>query len=424
MRRILRRIVHNWPLKLAAVGLATLMYGGLALSQNTQVFQGDIPVRVANLPPKTFNLSKPEPVTQIRYFAPSGVPVATSTFSATVDLSGIKPTGGVVSVRIQVESVDGRVRVLGYEPMFASIHLDPLVSEVVPVKVEHGTVPDGLTLGDTKVDPPSVVITGPKSVVDQVVAARADVQIQPSGIDVDQDVKLVPVDSLGNAVSPVDVTPATARVTIPVFSDRQTRTLTVNVIFTGTPAAGFEIASITVQPLAVAVAGDADQLAELVRVDTEPVPLTGVSSDLTTSVRLALPTGIVPVGNDVVVVTIKLRPVTATRTFNAGIRLVGARSDLTYDVAVDQVLLTIGGSVAELDRLSGSSLVVDLDVTVLTAGSADVPVTADLPAGTILVAASPSKVRVTVTGTALSGSPGPTNAPGASISPGSSPSGG
>ncbi len=407
MRRTLRRIVHNWPLKLAAVGLATLMYGGLAVSQNTQVFQGDVPVRVVNQPDGTVRLTSPESVTQIRYFAPSGVPVATSTFSATVDLSGVQSTGGVASVRIQVTSVDGRVRVLGYEPAFASIQLDLLVSEVVPVKAEHGTVPDGLTLGDTKVDPPSVVITGPKSVVDKVVGVRADVQIQPNGIDVDQEVKLVPVDSLGNAVSPVDVTPATARVTIAVFSDRQTRTLPVNVILTGTPAAGFEIASITVESLAVAVAGDADQLAELVRVDTEPVPLTGVSSDLTTSVRLALPIGIVPVGNDVVVVTIKLRPVTATRTFNAGIRLVGARSDLTYDVAVDRVLVTIGGSVAELDRLSGSSLVADLDVIGLTSGSTDLVVTANLPAGTTLVAASPAKVRVTVTGPTLSGSPGP-----------------
>ena len=407
MRRILHRFIHNWPLKLAAIGLATLMYGGLAVSQNTQVFPGVIPVRVVNQPDRTVILTRPEPVTQVRYFAPSGVLVGTSTFSATVDLSGMTPTGGVASVRIQVTSVDGRVRVLGYEPAFASIQLDSLVSEVVPVKVDHGTVPDGLTLGDTKVDPPSVAITGPKSVVDQVVAARADVQIQPSGIDVDQDVKLVPVDILGNAVSPVDVTPATARVAIPVFSDRQTRTLPVNAIFAGIPAAGFEIASITVQPLAVAVAGDADQLAQLVRVDTAPVPLTGVSSDVTTSVPLALPTGLVPVGNNVVVVTIKLRPVTATRTFAAGIRLVGARSDLTYVVAVDHVLMTIGGSVAELDRLSGSSLVVDIDVIGRTSGSADLIVTANLPAGTTLVAASPAKVRVTVSGPILSGSPGP-----------------
>ena len=86
--------------------------------------------------------------------------------------------------------------------------------------------------------------------------------IQSTGIDVDEDAQLVPIDKLGNALSPLDVTPPTARVVIPVFSDRQSRTLPVNPIITGNPAAGFEIESVTVDPLVALVAGDADQLAE------------------------------------------------------------------------------------------------------------------------------------------------------------------
>ena len=35
MTRVLSVLVHNWPLKLAAVGLATLLYGGLVLSQSS-----------------------------------------------------------------------------------------------------------------------------------------------------------------------------------------------------------------------------------------------------------------------------------------------------------------------------------------------------------------------------------------------------
>ena len=45
---------------------------------------------------------------------------------------------------------------------------------------------------------------------------------------------------------PLEVTPQTARVRIPVFSDQQNRTLPVNPVITGNPAAGFEIASVTV----------------------------------------------------------------------------------------------------------------------------------------------------------------------------------
>ena len=38
--RVLQVLVHNWPLKLAAIGLATLLYGGLVFAENTQRFQG------------------------------------------------------------------------------------------------------------------------------------------------------------------------------------------------------------------------------------------------------------------------------------------------------------------------------------------------------------------------------------------------
>jgi YbbR domain-containing protein len=417
VRRILGRLVHNWPLKLAAVGLATLMYGGLALSQNTQTYAGSVTVRPINEPRDMVILTGPPPVTLVRYFAPSGVPVATSSFLATIDLSGLDAKVGSVSVRIDVTTPDSRIRILGYEPNFATIELDHLGSRPdIPVKVAYGTVPDGLTLGATTIEPAVVTVSGADSILSKVDSVRADVIIQSTGIDVDQDVQLVPVDKLGNPLRPLDVTPASARVRIPVFSDQQSRTLPVNPIITGTPAAGFEIASVTVAPLVALVTGDADRLAQLTRLDTEPISMTGVSSGETVLVKLGLPTGVVAVGQGPISVTISIRPVTATRTFSAGLRLVGASSDLTYALSVPQVLVTIGGSTADLDRLSGSSLAMDLDVAGLKAGAHDVAVTATLPAGTTLVAASPAKVTVTV-GPAAASSPG-------SGTPSPSPSGG
>jgi YbbR domain-containing protein len=411
VRRFLRRLLNNWPLKLAAVGLATIMYGGLALSQNTQVYTGGIQVRPVNIPPDTFILTGPQPVTSVRYFAPSGVPVAATSFVATVDLGGVPATGGFETVPIDVKALDERIRILGYEPSLTSIQLDEVIDKEVPVRVEHGTVPDGLTLGETTVAPENVTITGPKSVVSTVAAVRASVIIQTPPIDIDQDVPLVPIDQLGNAVSPVDVKPPTARVTIPVFSDQKSRTLRVNPVITGNPAAGFEIESVTVDPQVKLVAGDAEDLAKLDEVDTEPIPMTGVSTDQRIEVGLALPTGVVAVKDDPVTVTIKLRPVTGTRTFTAGLRLVGSNNTLTYTLSVDHVLVTIGGSLADLDRLSGAALVMDLDVTGLKTGTHEVTPTANPPVGTTVVAVSPPTVAVTIGTTAVA-------APSASPPPG------
>jgi YbbR domain-containing protein len=415
VRRILGRLVHNWPLKLAAVGLATLMYGGLALSQNTQIYPGDLQVQVIKQPPDTVILSTLPPVTTIRYFAPSGGLAANSSFLATVDLANLAGKTGIFSVRIDVSSPDPRIKVLSYEPNFAQIEIDKLDTRSgIPVSVVHGPVPDGLTLGTTTVAPSTVTVSGASSLVSQVVSVRADVIIQTTGINVDQDVRLQPVDQLGNPVRPLEVTPPTARVTIPVFSDQQSRTLPVNPIITGTPAAGFEVASVSVDPQVVLVTGDADQLAQLTAADTVPIPMTGVSSNETVTVKLALPTGVVQVADSPVSVTVKVRPVTGTRTFSAGLQLLGASNDLAYALSTDRVLVTIGGSTADLDRLSGATLVMDLDVAGLKAGVHDVPVTAILPAGTTLVAASPASVTVTISAPAASSPPSASPSPSAS----------
>ena len=78
MSRLVGIIVHNWPLKLAAIGLATLLYGGLVLSQSAQTFtEGVIPVQARNQPPDTFLVTTLDPVTEVRYFSPSGArPIA------------------------------------------------------------------------------------------------------------------------------------------------------------------------------------------------------------------------------------------------------------------------------------------------------------------------------------------------------------
>lgn len=407
MSRFARILVHNWPLKLAATGLAVLLYAGVLLSQNTQSYSDAIPVEVVGRPPGTVLLSPIPSVTLVRYFAPPDVNPVTGTFIASVNLSGVDPRAGSSSVAVTVRSVDPRINVLGSEPAFVSIRLERLKSKSVPVRVSLGPLASGLDLGKTTFEPTTVTVSGPESAVAEVAAVRADVVIDPGGLDFDADVPLIPVDGIGIAVRPIEVSPATARVTIPVFTDRQSRSLPVTPVLTGTPAAGFEIAAVAVDPAVVTVEGDADQLVQLTQLDTQAVSVAGASSDVSATVALDAPTGVVPLGTGTVRVTVTLRPVTATRTFSAGLRLIGARPGLTYTLSTDRVLLTIGGSTADLDRLSGATIAADLDVSELTAGgTADVPVTVALPTGLILVTSNPPSVTVEV-GVPASGGPSP-----------------
>jgi YbbR domain-containing protein len=417
--RVLRVLVHNWPLKLAAIGLATLLYGGLVFAENTQSFPGSIPVEVRGQPRETFLLTDVEPVNTVRYLSPSGARPITSTFVAWIDISGIEPGSGPQSVPITVESIDDRITVVGREPDRMTVNLDTVATRIVPVRVAQVATPEGLELGATTVDPTEVQISGPASVLDRVTEARANVQIQPTGINVNEDVRLVPVDALGDVVGQVNVDPATARVTIPVFSDKDSKTLTISPLITGDPAPGFEIISTTVSPRVVTVEGDIDELDPLVRIDTAPVSIVGLSANETFESTLALPTGVVALDVEAVRVSVTVRPVAETRTFEVGLDLIGARLDRRYATSTDRVLITLGGSVADLDRLQGGTLLALLDVEDLEPGTTSVAVTTDLPAGIALVNASPDRVAVTVS---IPPSPSPAGA-GATGSPSASPGG-
>jgi YbbR domain-containing protein len=396
--RALQVLVHNWPLKLAAIGLASLLYGGVVLTQNSNTFSVPVPVLPRNIPPNAVLLTLPRPTQSIRYFAPSDVPAPTaSSFTAFVDLTGIEPNGQIISRPIQVENADPRIQILGVDPPSVNVQLDAFTTRTIPVEIDQNVPPPGLTAGVMEFVPAQIEVSGAKSLVDKVVKATGSVVIQEPGLDIDQDVDVIPVDSVGNRVSPVDLSPGFVHVTLPVFSDRQSRTLPVKPVISGTPAPGFEVESVTVTPTVVTVEGDADQLAVLQSVNTMPVSINGASSALTRTADLDLPAGVVPVGDAQVSVEVTFRPVTSTRTFEAGVQLVGDRADLAYSIDVDRIIATIGGSVADLDRLEGSSLVLDLDVAGVGPGTTAVKVTAVLPAGLTLVTANPASVLVTVT---------------------------
>ena len=103
MRRALDLVVRNWPLKLAAVIVATFLYAGLVLSQNAQVWPGSVPI-VPKLPTTAVLIGNLPTVTNIRYFAPADVAqrLTSASFRATVDLSQANPQPGNPFVTVPV----------------------------------------------------------------------------------------------------------------------------------------------------------------------------------------------------------------------------------------------------------------------------------------------------------------------------------
>jgi YbbR domain-containing protein len=396
--RIGRLLFHNWPLKLAAIVLASMLYAGLVISQSAQELPGSIRVDALNQPADASLVQTLPQVTRIRYVAISD-PTARATpqsFQATVDLKDVDPLAGPTVVPIRVESVDPRFTVLSWDPPSVQIRLDPLKTKVVKVNVVTGPTPANLEVRPAVVTPESVTVRGPASVIDRVTSARADVTIEPSGLNVDRDVDLIPVDDVGNRVTPVNVVPSTAHVQIAVLSEPQTHTVPVNPNVTGTQAAGYEVVSVAVDPAVVTLQLDANQFAAVPAADTAPISISGATQDVEADVGLALPLGVVGLEGTTVHVTVTIRPIASTRTFDAGIVLSGARTDLLYSLSVNHALATVGGPLAELQRLDGAAFVLTAPIGGLGPGTHEVTLEANLPIGLTMVGIEPPKITVTV----------------------------
>lgn len=409
MTRVLGALVYNWPLKLAAIALATLLYAGFVVSRTaTDLPDVAIPVRVVNQPAETFLLTNLPPVSQIRYFAAEDAPRPTATtFRAVIDLAGVDPRVGSTFVPIQVESTDPRISVLSFEPPGLTVELERITTATVPVQVVPGRTPDGLEVRPPTWAPETVLVRGPESFVRQVKAVRADVVIDNTPLDVDRDVEVVPVDAAGDAVPRVEAEPSTVRVRIEVFGDRETRSLPVNPVVNGTPAAGYEVVAVDFAPRLVSVEGDLDELVALTHADTTPIDIAGASSDVTETVPLSLPPGVLPLDVETVEVTVTIRPRTGTRTFEAGVVLSGRQAGLDYTLSAGSVQVIVGGPITDLDRLNASAFTVTVAVGGLGSGTHEVTPTASLQAGLSLVAIDPPTITVTVASGASTASPSP-----------------
>jgi YbbR domain-containing protein len=311
VRRVTDFLRRNWPLRLGAILLATVLYTGLVLGQNVRTWTGEVPIERIRQPSNVTLISEIPPVTQIRYRAPIDVLISPSLFAATVDLSGVitQPGGPPRAVPVTLVSLDQRVQIVDFQPREVQVQLDPVTERSLPVTLALGAVPEGVTVGLPRIEPSRVTLRGAQTRVESVSQVVARVSIDASGLSIDRDVDLVAVDGNGNPVPSVEIDPERVRVQIAVALELANRTLPVVPTLTGAPAAGYAITAVTVEPLVVTVSGEAATIGALDGAPTEAINVAGRTTDLEAIVNLDLPEGVNVSGSDQVRVVLTIEPI-------------------------------------------------------------------------------------------------------------------
>jgi YbbR domain-containing protein len=395
-----RVLFRDWPLKLTAVGLAAVLYMGVAIGESTRAWTGPVPIEVLNAPSGGALLDDPGVVQRIEYRAPDDIADALTndSFRASIDLSSVEPRAGAVTAEVPVDvfPVDPRVRVISYEPTGRTLRVDEVVSLSMPVTIDPGPLPQGIELGPVMVEPNQVVISGASSRVSNVRSVEGRFVVDASGINIDEDVDIEAYDDVGAIVPGVGIEPASVRVQADVARQLAYATLPVIPELTGEPQHGRRVDNVSVLPATVTVSGENPAVRQLDAIPTEPLDISGQAVELVAEVPLALPEEVTGAGVDTVSVIVTFTEALGSRAYETATALTGAQPELTYQVAEPSVRVVISGSVEQLDQVGPEQIDVEIPVAGLALGDNAVMPTVRSPRGTTVVSITPETVRVTV----------------------------
>ena len=395
-------LLRNWHLKLAAMGLATVLYTGLVYSGSfsDQEFAG-LPIQAVNQPDGAYPLTQSLGTVTVQYRRSASVDrVTDEAFAVTVDLSTYDMSGAPQpqALNVDVSSLQDGVEILSFAPMTVPVALDRLTQRSVRVEVQTGQVPDGLAIDTPRVSSETVIASGPQSQLGRVFRAVAHVQVFESGIDVRQPrVDLVPVDVDGQEVESVELNPATVSVEIDVRAVETSKTVPIRPELNGSPGIGTEVTSVTVEPAVVTIFGSPTALADVADVATAPISIDGATDTLRRDVELVLPDGTRTAPDaKAPVVTITIGPAIATRTLTVGVECRNAPNGSACLPEQSQLAVTLRGRANQLANLDPADLTPIVDASGLDPGQHRLTPTISLPNGVTLVSISPGSVTVDI----------------------------
>ncbi|MEX0594726.1 MAG: CdaR family protein [Patescibacteria group bacterium] len=323
-------------------------------------------------------------------------------FSATVDAAN--RAEGTYDVDIIVTSQIDSVRIISIKPSKAVITIEPVIKKTVPVSIKvSGTAGKELVPGEAKIEPDKVEIAGPKSEIADISQVYAEIKLNGETETIKLDaVDLVALDATGELIPSIEIKPAAVKLTLPLVKAGNSKVVTVTPVFSGTPAVGYWVESVSVEPAVVSVLGSAEALTNLKQIKTARISLDGISSTSSQNIALDLPSG-VTVADDTAKVLVKITIAKADTTKSVTPQFVydGLSSSLKVSsTSPTSISAIVSGAGDILKNLSSGDVKLKLNLAPYkSAGTYSVQIENSafvLPGGVSLVSFLPSAIDVTL----------------------------
>ena len=276
-------IYRNWRLKLLAVGLAVALLAAVAFSENPVTVRAvDAGINYTGLP-SNLELVTPPLRVQVTVIGLAAAvnPPANPRVTVDVDVSHVTKGQNVI--------VSGTPRVLDpgvnaqTDRVAIPLNVDERLTGVeLPIEVRT-SVTAGWQVDKAAASPAKVTLAGPKSVLDGLKAfAQLDSPIQNAVVDSpNQQVQFEQngrkFDLRAEKTIPVlSIDPSTVLLHVEASQPRQTRSVFLSASLSGSPAQGYAVRSVSVDPAAVDISGPGDVISKISTITLSSVSIDGL----------------------------------------------------------------------------------------------------------------------------------------------------
>jgi YbbR domain-containing protein len=288
------------------------------------------------------------------------------------DLAGLGP--GEHLVELQASLARPQATVIDISPSVIRVTLEESAQRQIPLRaVVTREPPAGYAREEPVFDVTlnQVLVSGPASKVEEVVAAQVSLDLSPQRNPYDSDARLTAVDSDGDTVDEVTIDPQVVHVTVPIRRRDDVSEIEVRPQLIGSLPDGYILNGISSEPSTILVSGSPDQLQELPdRLSTQSIDLSNRTSSFELSVPVLLPNNdllVLSVPN--ITVSIEITPLMTSRQFdNIPVEVLGVTDGYTANLIPDSITVVVTGPQPQLDPLREADIRITLDLNGLLDG--------------------------------------------------------
>lgn len=191
---------------------------------------------------------------------------------ATAKLTQFKEGANSVLVEIDIPS---NMEVVEVSPKYLTLNIEEVVSVSVNVQVFYtGSQAKGYYIAYSSSNPDTVIVKGPRSVVNSVNKAVATINVEGKSGNVVQNVPVRLFNNTDKEISSLFISPSNVEASWEILP---TKVVPVKPSYIGVPAEGYKLTKITSDVETVTIAGPRDLLDTIHELKTEPIDITNAN---------------------------------------------------------------------------------------------------------------------------------------------------